>query len=214
MFTSNVPNAGNGVTVLAFTKGGTTATVIEIDKSVHTLIITTDQARDRASGKTLRARSNVARQVVAFLTGEAFVAVSFTSLVITLAVVVTALVITFTITLAVASFVTILVIITVIGFARRGRWVGRVGRCRIGVTAEGVIGPTPTGTALGRGGVVGRLSVRSTAAEVLMPRPSTGTVFAIGWGIGIRWTSVLETAVFTTPLELTTRAISSVSSAS
>jgi len=42
LFTSNVPNAREGVAVLALTESGATAAVVEINKGVNTLVITAD----------------------------------------------------------------------------------------------------------------------------------------------------------------------------
>jgi len=50
LLASNVPDAGNCVAVLALTEDGTTTAVIEVAKGINTLVVTTDQARDRASG--------------------------------------------------------------------------------------------------------------------------------------------------------------------
>lgn len=204
LFTSNVPNARNGVAVLTFTKTGTTTTVVEVDESVNAFVITTDQTGDGASREALRARSNGTRAELALLNGEAFVPFAVVTIFVSSVVIVV-------VTVFVSSVAIVVVIITVFvsGFFRRRRWVGWVGRSRVRVAAEGAVGPTPTRAALGRRGVIARLIVRSAATDVLIPRPSIGAVFAVGWVARLRRTSILETTVFTRPLELTIWAITS-----
>jgi len=183
LLASNVPNAKDGVTVLALTVDSTTAAVVKIGKGVDALVITTNQARYGASRETLRASCNVTGAVLTLLGGEAFVPIAFLTIV--------------------------LVIITVVGFTRRSRRVGRVSRGRGRVAAERVVGPRPVVTALGRSGVTGWLLVRSTAAQSLVPRPVVGAVFTGRRGRRIAWSSAGKTAVLTAPLELVMSAVSS-----
>lgn len=175
MLASNVPNARDGVTVLALTVDSTTTAVVKVGKGVDALVITTNQAGNRASRETLGASCNVTRAVLTLLGGEAFVPIAVLTIV--------------------------LVIVTVFGFTRWSRRVGRVRRGRGGVAAEGVIGPVPVIMALGRSGVAGWLLVRSTAAQSLVPRPVTGAVFAGRRAGRIAWPTIGKTAVLTAPSE-------------
>lgn len=102
---SNVPDASEGVAVLPLTEGGTTTTVIKVNKGINTLVITTNQAGDRASRKTFRARSNIAGAVFAFL--------DIDTLVVTTTVALAAII-------AVTATIAILVIITIFPILSRG----------------------------------------------------------------------------------------------
>jgi len=111
LFASNIPNARNGVAVLALTESGTTTAVVEVDKGINTFVVTTNQARNRAGRETFRASGHVARTVLSLLSSEAFVPA-------TVVVVVTPVV------------VVVVIVVTgrLSGFARWFRWIGRVGR--------------------------------------------------------------------------------------
>jgi len=182
LLASNVPNARDGVAVLALTVDSTTTAVVKVGEGVNALVITTNQARNRASREALRASCNVTGAVLTLLGSEAFVPL--------------------------AVFTILLVIVTVIGFTRRCGWVGRVGRGRGRVAAERVVGPLPVVVALRRGGVTGWLLVRSTAAQSLVPRPVVGAVFAGRRAGRIAWSSAGKTAVLTAPLELAMSTVS------
>jgi hypothetical protein len=104
---SNVPNASDGVAVRALTESGTTATVVEVDKGINALVITADQAGNRASRETLRARCKVAGAEVTLLGSS------------TLVVIVTA---GLSIVVALTTMTVLVIIIT--GGLGRGRGVG------------------------------------------------------------------------------------------
>lgn len=184
LLTRNVPNARDGVTVLALTKGGATTAVVKVFKGVNAFVVTTDQAGYRASREAFGARGNVTRAVFTLLGVEAFV-----------------------------SFVApvVLLIVITVGFTRGGRWVRRGGRGRGRVAAKSVVGPVPVVAALRGRGIAGWLLVRSAAAESLVPRPVVGTVLTGRWAGRIPWSSIGKTAVFTTPPELPTPTASSAS---
>lgn len=190
----NVPNTRDCVTVLALTKGGATTAVVEVLKGVNAFVVTTNQAGNRASRETFGTRSNVTRAVLTLLGGEAFVSMTVVS-VVTLVVVVVVVVVAVFATLAIA----LVIVITVSGFTRRLRWVRRVGRSRGRVATKRVVGPVPPIAALRGRGITGRLLVRGTAAESMVPRPVVGTVLAGRRAGRILWSSIGETAVFTTP---------------
>lgn len=178
LLASNVPDTRNGVTVLALTESGTTTAVVEVNKCINALVITTDQAGNRASGETLRARGNVTRTVLALLSVNAF------------------------------AFMALLVVIItgrLSGLRRCGRWLG-AGTGWGRVAAERVVGPVPTVTALRRGEITGRL-VRSTAAQSRVPRPAAGAVFVGRWTGRIAWTPVGKADVFAVPLEFATSTV-------
>ena len=170
LLTSHVPNARNGIAVLALTQSGATTAVVEVDQGINALVVTTNQAGNRASGETFRTRGNVPRAVLAFFSGKAFVFLGFI-------IVVTGRLSGFT------------------GGSGRVGWIG-VGWGR--VAAERAVGPFPVVTALRGRGVIGWL-VRSTTSQSIVPRPTVGAVFAGRWTGIIVWSSGGKTGVFTVP---------------
>jgi len=170
----DVPNASDGVAVLALPESGTTTTVVEVGKGVDTLVITANQAGDRASRETLRARGNIARAVVTLLGTQALVMITAAvSIMVTLA----------TLAILVAlSTLAILVIIAVFirlsGSMGRSRGLGGGGTAWGRVAAEGAGAPVPVPRALGRWEGMWWL-VRSTAALSSEPRPVEGA-FSVG----------------------------------
>jgi len=144
LLASNVPNARDGVTVLALIKSGATTTVVEVDKGINALIVTADEAGNRTSREALRARGNIARAVLALLSGEAFVVARIPIA---------------TIRIVIIPIVFIPIVIALIGlvivtrFIRWSGWVGRVGR-GWRVAAERIVGPLPVVVALRRRGIV------------------------------------------------------------
>lgn len=119
MLASDVPNARDGITVLALTESGASTAVVEVYKGVNALVVATDQAGNRASRETPRTRCNITRTVLALLCGKAFVLIGF--------VVITG---------------------RLSGFTRWSGWVGWVGMGWGRVAAERAVGPVPVVTAL------------------------------------------------------------------
>lgn len=209
LLASHVPNARNGVAVLALTEGGATTAVVEVVKGVNAFVVTTNQTGNRASRESLGAWSNITRAVLTLLGGKAFVAIAVVP-VVTLVVVV--VIITLVVVVVIVTLpVTFVIVITVSGFTRRGRWVRWVGRGRRRVATERVVGPVPAVAALRRRRIARWLLVRGTTAESMVPRPAVGTVLAGRWAGGIAWSSVGKTAVFTAPPELSASTTSSAS---
>jgi len=206
----NVPNTRDCVTVLALTKGGATTAVVKVLKGVNAFVVTTNQAGNRASRETFGTRSNVTRAVLTLLGGEAFVSMAVVS-VVTLVVVVVVVMVVVVVVVVATLAIALVIVITVSGFTRRLRWVRRVGRSRGRVAAKRVVGPVPPIAALRRRGITGRLLVRGTAAESMVPRPVVGTVLAGRRAGRILWSSIRETAVFATPPELPASTTSSAS---
>ena len=169
----NVPDAGDSVAVLALAESRTTTTVIEVENSVNTLVITTNQASDRASRKALRARGNITGAVLTLLGID-------------------------TLVMVVVSIPVTVVVTTTVGVTRGSRGIVG-GRSRGGrFAAERTRVPAPTLTALGR-----RLGLRgavgSTAALDGEPRPLVGAVSVGGW-LGRVWRpSIGKTHVFGVP---------------
>jgi len=172
----NVPNARDSVAVLTLTKGGATATVVEVSEGIDALVITTDQAGDGASRETLRARSNIAGTEFTLLGSDALVVVT------TVATITAIVIATFT-TLAVLVVV-IVVIIGLSGGPGRGRGFGGGGTGWGRVAAEGARAPVPASAALRRREGI-RWLVRSTAALSRVPRPVEGAVTAGRWVGGV-----------------------------
>ena len=171
----DVPNAGDSVTVLTLTKGGATATVVEISESIDTLVITTDQAGDRASRETLGARSNIAGTEFTLLGSDTLVVVTMTVTIATIAVT----------TIAMVAFTTLLVIIiaVIIGLSGSPGWGRGFGGGGTGwgrVTTKGARAPVPASATLRRRKGI-RWLVRSTAPLSRVPRPVEGAV-----GVGRR----------------------------
>lgn len=203
LLASNVPDAGDGIAILALTEGRTTATVIEVDEGIDTLVFTADQARDRASGETLGARRNITGAVLAFV-DVGTLAVTMTVLAITTTMTVLAVII---ITMAVLAIIiitmTALSIITAMpiifsGDIRRGRGLGVRRRGRRRLAAERTGAPIPALRALRRGEGVRGL-VGSTAALSRVPRPVVGTVGVGGRAGGVARSSAGETDVLGVP---------------
>jgi len=137
LLASDVPNARDGVAALALTKSSAATAVVEVDKGVNALVVTTDQAGKRASRETFGTRGKNTRTELALLGGKAFVLWVF------------------------------VVIIIISRFARWVGWVGRVGRGRGRVATERVVGPFPTVMALRGRGVIGWLVRSTTAESVM-----------------------------------------------
>ena len=176
----NVPDAGDSVAVLALAESRTTTAVVKVENSVDTLVITTNQASDRASREALRARGNITGTVLTLLSIDTLVAV------------------TISVSFSIPVTVVVIVVTTAVRVARRSRGVvgGRGWGRRFAAERAGV--PAPTLTALGR-----RLSlrgaVRSTAALYGEPRPLVGAVSVGGW-LGRVWRpSAGKTHVFGLP---------------
>jgi len=169
LFAPNIPNAKDGVAVLALIESGATTAVVEVDNGINTFVVTTNQARDGTSRETLGARRNIAGAVVALL-DVAALAVTIVTLVVVL---------------AIFAALAILVVIVTVGLFRglgRSRGLGG-GRSGWGfVAAEGTGGPVPPARALRRREGIWRL-VRSTAALDGEPRPVEGAV-SVGGGLG------------------------------
>lgn len=180
LLTTNVPNARDDVTVLTLTESGATTTVIEVDKGIDTLVITTDQAGDRASRATLRARGKIAGAEVTLLGINALVVVT---------VVVPSIVVT--------PSILVIVAVRSLGWSRR---LCGGGRSRGRVATEGSRAPTPALIALRRGEGI-RWLVRSTAALPAVPGPMEGAVSVMGWVGGVVRSSVGKTDVLGFPSE-------------
>ena len=192
LLASNVPDARESVAVLPLTEDGTTTAVIEVDKSIDTLVITTSQAGDRASRETLRARSNVAGAVFTLLDVSAPVMVISASTIVALAV-------TFAVTLATIFLVIITILLSILsGGLGWSRGLDGSGRSRGRLAAEGAGAPVPTLGALRRGKGTRGL-VRSTAALSVVPRPVEGTVGVGGWAVGVSGSSIRKTEVLGIP---------------
>jgi len=131
LLTTNVPNARDDVTVLTFTESGATTTVIEVDEGIDTLVITADQAGDRASRATLGARGKIAGAEVSLLGINALVVVT---------VVVPSIVVT--------PSILVIVAVRSLGWSRR---LCGVGRSRGRVATESGRAPAPAFIALRRG---------------------------------------------------------------
>jgi len=172
----NVPNARDGVAVLTLTEGGATTTVVEFNKGIDTLVITTNQASNRTSRETFGARGNAARAEFTLLEADIKTLAMTTTLVVVVA--------------ALSSLAVILVIVAV-GFSGslgRSRGLGSCGSGWGFVAAEGTGRPVPALRALGRREGIGWL-VRSTAALSGVPRPVERTVSIGRWLGGFAGTS-------------------------
>jgi hypothetical protein len=187
LFASNVPDAREGVTVLSLTEGCATAAVVEVDKSINTLVITTSQAGDRASRETLRARSDITGTVFTLLGIDALVAITSVLAIVALAV-----------TTLILVIITILVLSILSGGLRRSRGLDGSGRSRGRLAAEGAGAPVPTPRTLRRRKSTRGL-VRSTAALSRVPRPVEGAVSVSGWAGGALWPSARKAEVLGIP---------------
>ena len=180
MLAPNIPNARNGIAILALTEDGTTAAVVEVDNGVNAFVFTTGQTRDRASREILRTKGNV--------TGEATTVLETGALVV----------------MTVAVSIMIIVAITPVAVAGDPRWsrgagLGRGrGRGRRRVAAEGTGGPLPALVTLRRRESI-RWLVRSTAAFSRVPRPVEGAVSVGGRLGGIAGSSLGKTDVLGVP---------------
>lgn len=183
LLASNVPDAGNCIAVLALTEDGATTAVIEVAKGINTLVVTTDQARDRASGQTLRARRNIARGLLTLLGFHALL-VALSTLAVTASV----------IAVPTPSVPTLVTITRLPGRSRELR----VGGSGWRIATEGSGAPIPTIRALGRRDGIRGL-VRSTAALFRVPRPVEGAVGVSGWFGRVARPSLGETAVLCIP---------------
>jgi hypothetical protein len=197
----DVPDSGDGVTVLALTKGGTTATVVEVDKGINTLVITTDQVDDRASRAALRARGNVAGAELTLLDPSTLVVVIAARLSVLVISILAISILALSILALSILALSILVVITV-GFLgwSGGLGVGVVGAGWGRIAAKGAGAPVPALRALRRWEGLRRL-VRSTAALSRVPRPVEGAVNVGGRVSGIAWSSVGKTDVLGGPVE-------------
>jgi len=173
---------------LPLTEDGTTTAVIEVDKSIDTLVITTSQAGDRASRETCRARSNVAGAVFTLLDVSALVMVISAPAIVALAV-------TFATILLVVITILLSILSGSLGWSRRLDGSGR-GRGRL--AAEGAGAPVPTLGALRRREGTRGL-VRGTATLSVVPRPVEGTVGVGGWAVGVSGSSIRKTEVLSIP---------------
>ena len=176
MLTSDIPDAGDGVAVLALTESGATTAVIEVDKGINTLVITTSQARHRASKETLRARGDV--------TGTVFTPLDIHALAMTVS--------------ALATIVLVTIITRVSGGLRWSRGFGGGGSGWGGFAAEGTRVPVRIPGALRRRKLLRRLG-RSTAALSSVPIPVEGAVSARRRGRGVTWSSIGKTDIFGWP---------------
>jgi hypothetical protein len=189
LLASDIPNAKNGVTVLALAESGATTAVVEINEGINTFVVTTNQAGDRASRESLGARGDIARAVFALL--------DISTLVITVAV-------------ATTTIATLVIIIAVVTRLSRGGlgWSGGLvgGRGWRRVATEGAASPAPAVRALRRRRVIWWL-VGSTAASSCVPRPVEGAVGVSGWGGGILCSSVGKAHALGAPPEMTASTI-------
>ena len=177
MLAPNVPDARDGVAVLTFTKGCATTTVVEVGEGIDTLVITTNQAGDRASGETLGARSHIAVTEFTLLGSDALVVITLSTLVIIIAVIITGL---------------------SGGIGWLGGFGGRTGRGRVATKGAGA--PIPViATLRRREGIRGL--VRSTAALSSVPRPVVGTVGVGRWPGGVVGSASGKTDVLRVPPE-------------
>jgi len=179
---ANVPNTRDSVTVLTLIESGAAAAVVEVDDGIDTFVVTTNQTRDRASRKTLGARSDIAGAVLTLLEVNALVLAIAT----------------------IALTAVVLVIVTVlVGLSGGFRWSRGLGggrsRRRL-VATEGTGRPLPVPGTLG-GREVLRGLVGSTAALSSVPRPIEGAILVGRWFGGIAGSSLGKTEVFGDPLE-------------
>jgi hypothetical protein len=186
LFAPNVPNAWDGVAVLALRKSSATTAVIEVDKGINTLVIATNQTGDRAGRETFRARGNIAGTVFTLLHSNALVVTTTVPVI------------------PVLALALVLVVITV-RLSRSLRWSRGLccsGRGRGRLATEGASDPTPTIRALGRREGI-RWLVRGTASLPGVPRPVEGAVRVSGWAGRFVRPSLRKTEVLRVPLEFT-----------
>jgi len=191
LLASDIPNAKNGVAVLALAESGATTAVVEVNEGINTFVVTTNQAGDRASRESLGARGDIARAVFALL--------DISTLVITVAV---------PTPIPTPTIATLVIIAVVTGLSRGLGWSGGLvgGRGWRTVATEGATSPAPAIRALRRRRVIWWL-VGSTAASSCVPRPVEGAVGVSGWGGGIVCSSVGKAHALGAPPEMTVSTI-------